>query len=84
VYTGEARGCKDIRSLVLVENLPRVNFVDVISIDIEMFVMDGFTCTTLIRDYERQGLMRAPAARQMGTRIPILAVSANMRSEQVK
>jgi CheY-like chemotaxis protein len=83
--------------------------LDIILMDIEMPVMDGLTCARIIRDYERQGLLAAPAPhsslrrRRTGSltqrefpselphkrpekrtfRLPILAVSANARMEQV-
>jgi CheY-like chemotaxis protein len=44
--------------------------------DIEMPVMDGLTCTRRIRELERSG--------EVVEHIPILAVSANARSEQVR
>ncbi|KAK4972509.1 hypothetical protein LTR28_012474 [Elasticomyces elasticus] len=48
----------------------------VILMDIEMPVMDGLTCARKIRDLEKRGDLRA--------HIPIVAVSANARSEQMK
>ncbi|KAH8907439.1 putative histidine kinase group protein [Coniochaeta sp. PMI_546] len=51
--------------------------LSVILMDIEMPVQDGLTCTRHIREMERQGRIR-------GGRIPIIAVSANARAEQVR
>ncbi|KAK6396074.1 hypothetical protein LTR65_010184 [Meristemomyces frigidus] len=50
--------------------------LDVILMDIEMPVMDGFTCTRKIREAEAQG--------QIEGHLPIIAVSANARHEQIK
>lgn len=46
-----------------------------ILMDIEMPVMDGLTCTRKIRKYQESG--------DIVGHIPIMAVSANARSEQV-
>ncbi|KIW08451.1 uncharacterized protein PV09_01354 [Verruconis gallopava] len=56
---------------------PSENLIDlsVILMDIEMPVMDGLACTREIRELQRSG--------QIITHIPIIAVSANARSEQV-
>lgn len=43
--------------------------------DIEMPVMDGLQCTRKIRNYQESG--------EINGHIPIMAVSANARSEQV-
>jgi PAS domain S-box-containing protein len=51
--------------------------LSVILMDIEMPIQDGLTCTRHIREMERQGRIR-------GGRIPIIAVSANARAEQVQ
>jgi len=51
--------------------------LSVILMDIEMPIQDGLTCTRHIRELERQGRIR-------GGRIPIIAVSANARAEQVE
>lgn len=51
--------------------------LSVILMDIEMPVQDGLTCTRHIREMEAQGRIR-------GGRIPIIAVSANARAEQVQ
>ncbi|KAK8050223.1 hypothetical protein PG994_011953 [Apiospora phragmitis] len=49
--------------------------LSVILMDIEMPVMDGLACTRKIRDYQQSG--------EIIGHIPIMAVSANARSEQV-
>ncbi|KAK8113879.1 hypothetical protein PG999_005948 [Apiospora kogelbergensis] len=49
--------------------------LDVILMDIEMPVMDGLQCTRKIRNYQESG--------EINGHIPIMAVSANARSEQV-
>lgn len=50
--------------------------LSMILMDIEMPVQDGLTCTRNIRELEREG-------RITGGRIPIIAVSANARMEQI-
>lgn len=50
--------------------------LSVILMDIEMPVQDGLTCTRHIRELERKGMIK-------GGRIPIIAVSANARMEQI-
>ncbi len=50
--------------------------LSMILMDIEMPVQDGLTCTRNIRELERRGEI-------VGGRIPIIAVSANARMEQV-
>ena len=50
--------------------------VDVVLLDTEMPVMDGLTCSRLIRDAEGKGLVRG--------HVPIISVTANARSEQVE
>ncbi|KAK2600813.1 hypothetical protein N8I77_010320 [Diaporthe amygdali] len=50
--------------------------LSLILMDMEMPVQDGLTCTRHIRELERQG-------RILGGSIPIIAVSANARLEQV-
>ncbi|KAM7209660.1 putative histidine kinase [Naviculisporaceae sp. PSN 640] len=51
--------------------------LSVILMDIEMPIQDGLTCTRNIRELERQGKIT-------GGRLPIIAVSANARTEQKK
>jgi CheY-like chemotaxis protein len=43
--------------------------------DLEMPVMDGFTCARKIRELERLGVLT--------TRVPIIAVTAYVRPEQI-
>ena len=50
--------------------------VDIILMDVEMPIMDGLTCAKTIRDLELQG--------EITTHVPIIAVSANARPEQIK
>ncbi|KAK7757675.1 hypothetical protein SLS62_000052 [Diatrype stigma] len=50
--------------------------LDLILMDIEMPIQDGLTCTRNIREMERTGQLQGP-------RIPIIAVSANARTEQI-
>ncbi|OTB04014.1 hypothetical protein M426DRAFT_169652 [Hypoxylon sp. CI-4A] len=50
--------------------------LSLILMDIEMPVQDGLTCTRKIRELEKSGHFRGP-------RIPIIAVSANARMEQI-
>ena len=49
--------------------------LSVILMDIEMPVMDGLTCTRRIREMEARG--------ELSGHVPIIAVSANARKEQV-
>lgn len=51
--------------------------LDVIMMDMEMPIMDGLTCTRNIREMEQDGKLS-------GSRVPIIAVSANARSEQIQ
>jgi signal transduction histidine kinase/CheY-like chemotaxis protein len=50
--------------------------LSMILMDIEMPIQDGLTCTRNIRELERAGKIK-------GGRIPIIAVSANARMEQI-
>jgi CheY-like chemotaxis protein len=50
--------------------------LSIILMDIEMPVMDGLTCSRIIRQFQSSG--------EIVGHIPILAVSANARSEQVR
>ncbi|KAL1836597.1 hypothetical protein VTJ49DRAFT_4886 [Mycothermus thermophilus] len=50
--------------------------LSIILMDIEMPIQDGLTCTRAIRELERRGVIS-------GGRIPIIAVSANARLEQI-
>lgn len=47
----------------------------VVLMDKEMPVMDGLQCTSEIRQFEKQGLLKG--------HVPIIAVTANARSEQI-
>lgn len=49
--------------------------LSLILMDLEMPEMDGLTCVTLIRELEASGLIRR--------RIPVVAVTANVREEQI-
>jgi CheY-like chemotaxis protein len=49
--------------------------IGVVLMDKEMPVMDGLQCTSQIREYEAQGLLKG--------HVPIIAVTANARSEQI-
>ena len=51
--------------------------LSIILMDIEMPVQDGLTCTRNIRQLEREGKLS-------GGRLPIIAVSANARLEQIQ
>ncbi|KAK0387807.1 hypothetical protein NLU13_4052 [Sarocladium strictum] len=53
--------------------------ITVVLMDIEMPVQDGLTCTRRIRELESEGEVFSAS----GARIPIIAVTANARSEQV-
>ncbi|KAI8956530.1 hypothetical protein F5Y11DRAFT_353583 [Daldinia sp. FL1419] len=50
--------------------------LSLILMDIEMPIQDGLTCTRKIRELEKTGYFKGP-------RIPIIAVSANARMEQI-
>lgn len=49
---------------------------DVVLMDMQMPIMDGLTCTREIRVLEQQGTLKG--------RVPIIAVTANVRNEQVE
>ncbi|KAK5119308.1 hypothetical protein LTR85_007664 [Meristemomyces frigidus] len=49
--------------------------LDVVLMDIEMPIMDGFTCTRKIREAQAQGNIKG--------HLPVIAVSANARREQI-
>ncbi|CAN9286493.1 unnamed protein product [Alternaria sp. RS040] len=49
--------------------------LSVVLMDVEMPVMDGLTCTRRIRDMEKNG--------ELSKHVPIIAVSANARKEQI-
>jgi signal transduction histidine kinase/DNA-binding response OmpR family regulator len=53
--------------------------INLILMDIEMPIQDGLTCTRKIRELESRGQVVCA----LGGRIPIIAVSANARMEQV-
>lgn len=56
---------------------PAVGFgFSLILMDVEMPIQDGLTCTRQIRELEREGKI-------LGPHVPIIAVSANARLEQV-
>ncbi|KAL0937731.1 hsp90-like protein [Colletotrichum truncatum] len=54
--------------------------INLILMDIEMPVQDGLTCTRRIRELEHEGRVFCAS----GGRIPIIAVSANARPEQMQ
>ncbi|KAI3546218.1 hsp90-like protein [Colletotrichum abscissum] len=54
--------------------------INLILMDIEMPVQDGLTCTRRIRELEKEGRVFCAS----GGRIPIIAVSANARPEQMQ
>ncbi|WZH48864.1 hypothetical protein QYS62_010048 [Fusarium acuminatum] len=53
--------------------------INLVLMDIEMPVQDGLTCTRIIRELEAEGEIFCAS----GGRIPIIAVTANARPEQV-
>ncbi|KAI9163266.1 Hybrid signal transduction histidine kinase K [Paramyrothecium foliicola] len=53
--------------------------INVVLMDIEMPIQDGLTCTRCIRELEQEGQVFCAS----GGRIPIIAVTANGRPEQV-
>ena len=58
------------------EHRPDAPQLDVVLMDQEMPVMDGLTCTKMVRDLEAEGKFRA--------HVPIIAVTANARGEQIQ
>lgn len=61
-------------------SLPTVAFpINLVLMDIEMPIQDGLTCTRKIRELEASGEVFCA----IGGRIPIIAVTANARPEQV-
>ncbi|KAF2796490.1 hypothetical protein K505DRAFT_373127 [Melanomma pulvis-pyrius CBS 109.77] len=57
------------------QNGPDALDLGVVLMDKEMPIMDGLTCTSYIREWEKEGLLIG--------HIPIIAVTANARSEQI-
>jgi CheY-like chemotaxis protein len=53
--------------------------INLVLMDIEMPIQDGLTCTRIIRELEAEGEIFCAS----GGRIPIIAVTANARPEQV-
>ncbi|KAF4968578.1 hypothetical protein FSARC_4051 [Fusarium sarcochroum] len=53
--------------------------INLVLMDIEMPIQDGLTCTRIIRELEAEGELFCAS----GGRIPIIAVTANARPEQV-
>ena len=51
------------------------NDVHVVLMDLEMPVMDGLACTRRIREWEQEGVVQ---------HVPIIAVTANARKEQIE
>jgi len=49
--------------------------LSIILMDLEMPIMDGLTCVKRIRNMEEEGQIRG--------RVPVMAVTANVRGEQV-
>lgn len=62
--------------LVTPTTTPTKTPLSLILMDVEMPIQDGLTCTRQIRELERQGKI-------LGGHIPIIAVSANARLEQI-
>jgi signal transduction histidine kinase/CheY-like chemotaxis protein len=54
--------------------------INVVLMDMEMPIQDGLTCTRKIRELEASGEILCAS----GGKVPIIAVTANARSEQVK
>lgn len=70
-------GMEALEKLKLTNRMDGEFPLDVVMMDMEMPIMDGLSCTRSIRDLEREGKLRGP-------RIPIIAVSANARIEQIQ
>jgi signal transduction histidine kinase len=64
-----------IKNMTCWHNASPGNPIDVILMDMQMPVMDGLSCTREIRKFENEGLITK--------HIPIIAVTANVRDEQV-
>jgi signal transduction histidine kinase len=64
-----------IKSMACWHSASKGGPLDVILMDMQMPVMDGLSCTREIRRFEAEGLITK--------RIPIIAVTANVRDEQV-
>ncbi|KAJ9155559.1 Hybrid signal transduction histidine kinase A [Pleurostoma richardsiae] len=70
-------GIEALEKLRTTDRMPGGKFpLSLILMDMEMPVQDGLTCTRKIRELEREGQIT-------GGRIPIIAVSANARVEQI-
>ncbi|KAI9645299.1 hypothetical protein NHQ30_006034 [Ciborinia camelliae] len=65
---------KSTFSTTLPEGAPGIP-CNILLMDLEMPVMDGLTCVQEIRKWEREGKVKG--------RIPVIAVTANARSEQI-
>ncbi|KAF9700944.1 hypothetical protein EKO04_000007 [Ascochyta lentis] len=59
-----------------ISDAPTAKKLSLVLMDWEMPIMDGLTCVRRIRDLEQQGVIRG--------HVPVIAVTANVRSEQVK
>lgn len=70
-------GMEALDKLKLTDRMEGPFPLDVVMMDMEMPIMDGLTCTRNIRELEKDGKLRGP-------RIPIIAVSANARTEQIQ
>jgi CheY-like chemotaxis protein len=57
------------------ENDPDATDLGILLMDQEMPVMDGLECTRMIRQWEMEG--------KLNRHVPIIAVTANARSEQI-
>ena len=61
--------------------LVRFKELDALLMDVEMPIQDGLTCTREIRRLEAEGIV---GGGEGGRRVPIIAVSANARAEQIR